>query len=72
MYLLIPLGFIAVSFIILIARRKSMQEDLAFVKAHPNSQEAAIRQKAMIRWIWGVTIWGVVSMTLVVWLFQTF
>ena len=33
MYLLIPLGFISVSFIILFARKKSMEEDLAFVKA---------------------------------------
>ncbi|AOM84480.1 hypothetical protein [Salisediminibacterium beveridgei] len=69
-YLLIPFGFILAGLIVLLVQKKSMEQDLAFVKAHPDSDEAAIKQKAIIRWIWSVVIWGVVSMILVVWFFM--
>ena len=69
-YLLFPLGFIFVALLILIAQKKSMEGYLAFVKAHPDSDEAVIKQKAIIRWILGVVLWGVVSMFLIVWFFM--
>lgn len=61
------LGFSFVALLILIARKNSMEGYLVFVKAHPDSDEAVIKQKAISRWIWSVVLWGIVSMILIVW-----
>ena len=70
--ILIPVFFILIGLIVLLALKKNMENSLAFVKAHPDSDGAAIKQKAIIRWIVGVVLWGVVSIFLVVWFFHRF
>ncbi|AVR00407.1 hypothetical protein ACTWPF_03775 [Oceanobacillus sp. M65] len=52
----IAIGFIIIGFIVLISMKKHME-----------SNKASTKQ--ILWWIAGTTAWGIVSMTLVVWLF---
>ncbi|ADU29365.1 hypothetical protein [Evansella cellulosilytica] len=68
----IPIGFITIGFIILIFAKKSMESKLAFIKANKESDESAKKAKFIVWWIYGTTAWGVVSIILIVWFFNTF
>ena len=43
---------------------------LAFITENGESEESSRDAKLMVRWIYGVTLWGVISMALVVWSFH--
>ncbi|CAM3814010.1 hypothetical protein [Alkalicoccus chagannorensis] len=66
----ITTAFIVLGFSVILATKKRMQHKVAAVQAEGESEESHTQATSVVRWIWGTTAWGVVSMFLVVWIFQ--
>lgn len=64
-------GFILIGLLVFLSMKKRMDAKLARVKAKPDSGETAEDTKHLIWWVWGVTAWGVASIALVVWWFNS-
>ncbi|MFB1081595.1 hypothetical protein [Jeotgalibacillus sp. JSM ZJ347] len=57
------IAFVVIGFIVLMVIRKSVKNRLEFVKNNPEREGEA---KPVIWFVWAATIWGVVSMALIV------
>lgn len=66
----VTIGFISIGFVVLISMKKGMENKLAFITENGESEESSKDAKSMVRWIYGVTLWGVISMALIVWSFH--
>ena len=62
--LLVSIGFIIIGFIVLVSMKKSMERKLAFIIETGEDEKGS--RKSIIWWITGTTIWGIVSMYLIV------
>ncbi|AUD13063.1 MULTISPECIES: hypothetical protein [unclassified Planococcus (in: firmicutes)] len=65
------IGFILIGLLVFLLMKKRMETKLAHVKANPDSEAASRDTKHMVWWVWSVTAWGVVSIALVVWWFNS-
>ncbi|KAF0821071.1 MULTISPECIES: hypothetical protein [unclassified Cytobacillus] len=65
-------GFIIIGIIFLIFKKKSMENNLAFIKANKESEESTLKARSIVWWIVGVTAWGIVSIFLIVRLFHNY
>lgn len=66
----VTVGFIGLGFVLLVLMKRGMESKLAFVTENGESVESSRDAKSMVRWIYGVALWGVISMALVVWSFH--
>ncbi|MHA6251760.1 hypothetical protein [Oceanobacillus sp. CAU 1775] len=62
------LAFIIIGFATLVSMKKTMERKLAFIKEDTTYDIEA--SKPILWWIAGCTLWGVVSIFLVVWNFS--
>jgi RsiW-degrading membrane proteinase PrsW (M82 family) len=63
----ITVGFIVIGFVVLVSMKKSMERKVALIKENEESMESKqISNKPVIWWIVGATVWGLVSMFLIV------
>lgn len=66
-------GFIIIGFVVLFSMKKGMERKVALIiESEENGESNQISTKPIIWWIVGATVWGVVSMFLVVWSFSIF
>ncbi len=68
MLLWITLGFIVIGFGVLASMKKSMERKVAYIKS--NKEVTKDAAKPVICWIMGTTVWGIVSIFLVLWCFS--
>lgn len=61
-------GFIVIGFVVSVSMKKNMENRVALIKGNMESKVSSA--KPVIWWITGTTIWGIVTMKLVVWLFS--
>lgn len=64
----VSVGFIIIGLVVLVSMKKSMERKLAFIIETGEDEKG--HSKSIIWWITGTTIWGIVSMYLVVSLFS--
>ncbi|OXS58171.1 hypothetical protein B0G93_11559 [Bacillus sp. V-88] len=69
--LVITIGFIIIGFIVLFSMKTSMENKLAYITANSEDEESSVKAKSIIWWIASATVWGVVSMFLIVWYFHS-
>ena len=63
----ITVGFIVIGFVVLASMKKSMERKVALIIENEESMESKqISTKPVIWWIVGATVWGLVSMFLIV------
>ncbi|WP_026907401.1 hypothetical protein [Paucisalibacillus globulus] len=68
----IMIGFIIIGIVVLLFIRKNMKIELEFIKSNGDSEDSSIKSqvkrstKSIIWWIVGTTVWGIVSIFLVV------
>jgi hypothetical protein len=63
----ITVGFVVIGFVVLVSMKKSMEKKVALIIENEESMESKqISNKPVIWWIVGATVWGLVSMLLVV------
>ena len=66
-------GFIVIGFVVLVSMKKSMERKLALIIENEESMESEqISTKPIVWWIGGATVWGLVSMFLIVWSFSIY
>lgn len=65
----ITIGFIIIGFIVLISMKTSMENKLVYITANSEDDESLVKAKSIIWWIASATVWGIVSMILIVWYF---
>jgi RsiW-degrading membrane proteinase PrsW (M82 family) len=69
----ITVGFIAIGLVVLVSMKKSMERKVALIIENEESMESKqISNKPVIWWIVGATVWGLVSMFLIVRSFSVF
>ncbi|WP_033827386.1 MULTISPECIES: hypothetical protein [Bacillaceae] len=69
----ITVGFIIIGFVVLVSMKKSMERKVAIIIENEESMESKqISNKPVIWWIVGTTVWGLVSMFLIVRSFSVF
>ncbi|WP_229594500.1 hypothetical protein [Rossellomorea vietnamensis] len=66
----VTIGFIIIGFIVLISMKTSMEYKLAYITANSEDMESSVKAKSIIWWIASTTVWGMVSMILIVWCFH--
>ncbi|RST77165.1 hypothetical protein D4T97_001315 [Siminovitchia acidinfaciens] len=63
----ITVGFIVFGFVVLVSMKKSMERKVALIIENKESMESKqISPKPVVWWIVGATVWGLVSMFLIV------
>ena len=63
----ITVGFIVIGFVVLASMKKSMERKVALIIDNEESTESKqISTKPVVWWIAGATVWGLVSMFLIV------
>lgn len=64
----VTVGFIIFGFVVLVSMKKNMENKLAFIKTNMenNIESTKGSTKLIVWWILGTTVWGIVSMTLIV------
>ena len=68
MLLWITVGFIVIGFVVLVSMKKSMEMNVTLIIENNESMESQqIAAKPVVWWIMGATVWGIVSMFLIVW-----
>lgn len=73
MLLWITTGFITIGLVVLFSMKKGMERKVALIiESEENGESNQISNKPIIWWIVGATVWGVVSMFLVVWSFSVY
>ncbi|ANU16296.1 hypothetical protein BBI11_04150 [Planococcus maritimus] len=65
------IGFILIGLLVFLSMKKRMEAKLAHVKENPDTEETSKDTKHLVLWVWSVTAWGVVSIALVVWWFNS-
>ena len=65
------IGFILIGLLVFLLMKKRTETKLAHVKANPDSEGASRNTKHLVWWVWSVTAWGVASLALVVWWFNS-
>ena len=60
----ITVGFIVIGFVVLASMKKSMERKVALIIENEESKQ--ISTKPVVWWIVGATVWGLVSMFLIV------
>jgi hypothetical protein len=65
----ITIGFIIIGLIVLISMKTSMENKVAYITANSEDEESLVKAKSIIWWIASATVWGIVSMILIVWYF---
>ena len=69
----ITVGFIVIGLFVLISMKKSMEERVALAIENMDGMEGNQQSiKPVVWWIVGVTVWGLVSMLLIVWFFSVY
>lgn len=69
----ITVGFIVIGLFILISMKKSMEERVALAIENMDGMEGNQQSiKPVVWWIVGATVWGLVSMLLIVWFFSVY
>ena len=68
----ITIGFIIIGFVVLASMKKSMESKVAFIKSNMEDEGNLSKAKSVIRWIWSITAWGIVSIFLVVLCFHNY
>lgn len=68
----ITVGFIVIGFVVLALMKKSMERKLALIKNEESMESEQISTKPIVWWIRGATVWGLVSMFLIVWSFTVY
>lgn len=64
----LTIGFIIIGLAILLSMKKNMENRVNILKnIEDNNESAQALAKPVIWWIGGATIWGVISIGLVVW-----
>lgn len=66
----ITIGFIISGFVALVSKKKTMENELVFIKANMESEESLIKTKSLVWWIVITGAWGIVSIILIVWSFH--
>ncbi|WP_026671928.1 hypothetical protein [Alkalihalobacterium bogoriense] len=64
----ITVSFIIIGFVTLVLMKKRMECKLVLIKEDPENNEQAAT--SIIRWIRVTTVWGTVSIFLIVWCFH--
>ncbi|WP_337019429.1 hypothetical protein [Oceanobacillus massiliensis] len=64
------IGFFIIGFVVLVSMKKGMENKIAYIKANMEDEENPKKANSVIWWIMSVTVWGLVSMMLVVWWFH--
>ncbi|KPH71791.1 hypothetical protein [Oceanobacillus caeni] len=63
----ITVGFIVIGFVVLFSMKKSMERRVTLIiENEKNIESEQVSNKPIIWWITGATVWGLVSMFLVV------
>ena len=62
----ITVGFIIIGFVVLTSMKKGMESKVTFIKANQEDEENSSKAKSVIWWILSTTVWGIVSMSLVI------
>lgn len=71
LFFLLTVGFIVIGFVVLVSMKKNMEMKVALLIENEQSiTNKQISNKPVIWWIVGVTVWGLVSMFLIVWSFS--
>ncbi|MEH7387939.1 hypothetical protein V7147_21450 [Bacillus sp. JJ1521] len=68
----ITIGFITIGLVILVSLKKGMESKLAFIKANIESMESSTKTSSIVWWIVSTTVWGIVSMILIVCWFHNY
>lgn len=64
----LTIGFIIIGFTTLFSMKKGMENKVKILKeTEENKESAQALAKPVIWWVRGATIWGVISIVLVVW-----
>ena len=50
--------------------KTSMENKLAYITANSEDDKSSVKAKSIIWWITSATVWGIVSMVLIVWYFH--
>ncbi|WP_121640515.1 hypothetical protein [Virgibacillus sp. Bac330] len=66
------IGFIIIGFVVLMSMKKGMESKLAFITANKENEESSTKAQSIIWWIVSTTVWGVVSIIVVVWSFHNY
>ncbi|TQR17104.1 hypothetical protein [Psychrobacillus lasiicapitis] len=69
-FLWLVLSFIIIGFVVLVSMKKNMEIKLAFIKTNIETTKGSTQ--SIIWWIVGTTVWGIVSMILIVWCFHEY
>ena len=62
----ITVGFIVIGFVVLASMKKSMERKVAIIENKESMESKQISTKPVVWWIVGATVWGLVSMFLIV------
>lgn len=69
----ITVGFIVIGFGVLVSMKKSVEMKVAFMIENKESMERQqISPNPVVWWIAGATVWGIVSICLIVWSFSIY
>ena len=69
----IAVGFIVIGFVVLVSLKKSMEMKVTLLIENKESMESKqLSSKPVVWWIMGATVWGIVSMFLIVWSFSIY
>lgn len=62
----VTMSFIVIGFTVLFFMKKGMEIKLAHIQKNSEDEDNAKKGKALIWWIRGAVVWGIVSMFLIV------
>ncbi|HEY4599803.1 MAG TPA: hypothetical protein VIG73_00700 [Cerasibacillus sp.] len=69
----VTVGFIIIGIVVLASMKKSMERKVALIIENKDSKDSKqISTKPVVWWIVGATVWGVVSIFLIVWSFSIY
>ena len=69
----VTVGFIVIGFVVLASMKKRMERKVSLIIENEESMESKqISTKPVVWWIVGATVWGLVSMFLIVWSFSVY
>lgn len=67
LFLWVTVGFIVIGIVVLVSLKKSMERKIALIIGNKESMESKqILTKPVVWWIVGATVWGIVSIFLIV------
>ena len=67
LFLWVTVGFIVIGIVVLVSMKKSMERKVALIIENKESMESKqISTKPVVWWIVGATVWGIVTIFLIV------